>query len=269
MANRLKKLLIPHLTMATITAVCSCARVGVKNGSFRMEMFWTPYTYWFLPVLSMCLLFMTLSFRITNDKCRASILCLLTSAILVYPSFIFTDHLETNVSNTLLQDSLRILSITPTALLFFTIGSLGKDVVTNYFSHYDFNINRGIINILLICLFVFIAERNSFVFMYINQYGIHYPLFLICALLGGYCCLVISKFLEYSQVLQWAGTNSICLYVWNFVVCGNCVTLAGMINKYFSINATALSMVSFAFAFSVIVVLTKFTKNKFGYLYGF
>lgn len=266
---RIKKLMAPHLTMAVITAICSVAIVrGIKHEPIELETYTIPFLYWFLPVLMICLLLMILAFAVAREKRKASILAILVSLVLIYPSILATDYVDNNVSNALLQSALRILYITPTALLFFALGSYMKDLVINHFAHYEISVKRGFINILLLCAFIVLAERNGYVFMYTNHYGFNYVAFFVCAAIGIYCSLLISTFLQKSRILQFAGEFSICLYVWNFVVCGNTARVANLLNKYIEINPTALSVISFMIAFVIIMTLTKLTKGKFGYLYG-
>lgn len=267
--KRCKKIIVPHLTMAVITAVCSIVVGGVVRSELSFsDTILRPFLYWFLPVLLICFLLMILLLRLAKGKRSAAMLGLIVALILVYPSLVLEDYVDNQLTSILTQSALRIICITPSAFLFFSLGFIMKDTVIRYFANYDINVKRGIINIFLVCAFIVIAERNGFVFMYINDYGHNYLLFLICAIIGIYCCLVFSTFFAKSKIFQWAGEFSICLYVWNFAVCGSCSRITNILNRYIEINPTELSIIGFVLSFAIIVFLAKFTKDRFSFLYG-
>lgn len=164
--------------------------------------------------------------------------------------------------------TLLCLQIVPMAMFYYVLG--------NILCHYTIKISeertimKSIVFISLASMTVVLANLNSTVMMYKNEYG-NLPLFFITSISGCFLTIYVSTYIKDSILLKYIGRKCVAFYVWQFLVVSLCISVASRGIKMIPNveNDNIITFMAFSMALPISYIIVKTTQKHIPGIYGY
>lgn len=210
--HKLKTILVPQILLGTLSYVYyGLFTVVMKGGNLQdVDFLYQFWRYWFLQGLFIVVVTFYLLSKIVDLNQRSTqvmviSLCLATGLSFSY----FIDFPD---------ESPFYLNVVPIALMFYVLGYVFKEFLTcDWKRYFNSTAKNGCLIIVSGIILVMCAARNTSVTMYNNGYG-NFALFICGCLSGIVFVWTLAGLMANNRFLIWCGTNSIIIYVWQFIL---------------------------------------------------
>lgn len=130
-------------------------------------------------------------------------------------------------------------------------------------------ISLSIAACIVLCICFSIANVNTPVMLYKNEYG-YLPLFLITSISGCFLTIYVSTFIKDSILLKYIGKKCVAFYVWQFLIVSLSISVASRGIKMVSNveNNNIITFMAFSMALPILYIIVKITKKYIPGIYG-
>ena len=258
--KKAKRILIPQIAVCLLGIIQPLINFVVNKSPLDYMYTFSFFRWWFLPTLFLCsTIFMLIDYKLDMNK-------LVNNLFLLFMSILFIPFsIKANVY--CFTGTLLCLQIVPMAMFYYVLG--------NILCHYTIKISeertimKSIVFISLASMTVVLANLNSTVMMYKNEYG-NIFLFLCSSISGIASCLFFSMFVNKGKLLTFIGKHSIAFYVWQFIITAFFMKITNYaLSTLLNIqNNNIVATMAFSLSLPILYAVVVYTTKEMPYLYG-
>ena len=254
--SKAKSILIPQILLCLIGGIKPIIIAVIQHSSCDIWSTFGFFKWWFLPTLFICsVLYMLIGMLVNLENVINKIIYMIISLILIFISIEFNKYD--------LHGFFLCLQIVPVTSFFYVLGNIIRPymaIINN-----TKTISLSIAAFIVLCICFSIANVNTPVMLYKNEYG-YLPLFLITSISGCFLTIYVSTFIKDSILLKYIGKKCVAFYVWQFLIVSLSISVASRGIKMVS-NVENNNIITFM-AFSMALPILKITKKYIPGIYG-